>query len=210
MIRASEVPPSSAALHSAAVATGPYTETAFIQLDGISRDGICWPTGSPDCCSCRGVITYGLCPITAVRPLAAYEMESVEPAGGSTVSTATTPNTATRMGRTGGRAPRATAIRPAITPAQPSTIAIHKDTVTKVAVRCSGCHQGGPWPGRGVAGTETFGPAAEIAIMISVEAAMAAVASQPVRRVSLDEFARPCRVAAPLSSSLTESPVCRS
>jgi len=61
-----------------------------------------------------------------------------------------------------------------------------------------------------VTGTETFGPAAEIAIMISVEAAMAAVASQPVRRVSLGEFARPCRVAAPLSSSLTESPVCRS
>jgi hypothetical protein len=70
-MRASEVPPSSAAVHSAAVATGPYTETAFIQLDGISRDGICRPTGSPDCWSCRGVITYGLCPITAVRPLAA-------------------------------------------------------------------------------------------------------------------------------------------
>src|SRR6185437_6264980 len=50
--------------------------------------------------------------------------------------------------------------------------------------------QGGPWPGRGAAGTETFGPAAEIAIMISAEAAMAAVASQPVRRVSPDEVAR--------------------
>src|SRR5689334_2509247 len=233
VIRASEVPPSSAALHSAAVATGPYTETAFIQLDGISRDGICRPTGSPDCCSCRGVITYGLCPITAVRPLAAYEMESVEPADGSTVSTATTPNAATRIGRTGGRAPRATAIRPAITPAQPSAIAIHRDTVANVAVRCSGCHQGGPWPGRGMAGTETFGPAAEIAIMISAEVAMATVASQPVRRVSPGEPGRPVglaacggaagpaaccggpepcggRVGPTLSSSLTESPVCRS
>ena len=224
VIRASEVPPSSAALHSAAVATGPYTETAFIQLDGISRDGICRPTRSPDCCSCRGVITYGLCPITAVRPLAAYEMESVEPAAGSTVSTATTPNAATRMGRTGGRAPRATATRPAITPAQPSTIATHRDTVTNVAVRCSGCHQGGPWPGRGMAGTETFGPAAEIAIMISAEAAMATVASQPVRRVSPGAPGRPVGLAAcgdgpepcggrvwpTLSSSLTESPVCRS
>src|SRR5207248_1742207 len=69
VMRASEVPPSSAAPHSAAVATGPYTETAFIQLVGISLDGICWPTGSPDCCSCRGVMTYGLCPITAVRPV---------------------------------------------------------------------------------------------------------------------------------------------
>src|ERR1044071_5281013 len=109
-------------------------------------------------------------------------MESVEPAGGSTVSTATTPNTATRMGRTGGRAPRATAIKPAITPAQPRAIATHRDAVTKVAVRGSGCHQGGPWPGRGMAGTETFGPPAEITIMISAEVAMATVASQPVRR----------------------------
>ena len=50
---------------------------------------------------------------------------------------------------------------------------------------------GGPWPGRGMAGTETFGPAAEIAIMISAEAAMATVASQPVRRVSPGEPA-PC------------------
>ena len=57
VMRASEVPPSSAAPHSAAVATGPYTETAFIQLGGISRVGICRPTGSPDCCNCRGVIT---------------------------------------------------------------------------------------------------------------------------------------------------------
>src|SRR5213596_377109 len=76
-------------------------------------------------------------------------MESVEPAGGSTVSTVTTRNAAARIGRTGGRAPRATATRPAITPAQPSAIAIHSDTVTKVAVRCSGCHQGGPPPARG-------------------------------------------------------------
>jgi hypothetical protein len=71
-----------------------------------------------------------------------------------------------------------------------------------------------------MAGTETFGPAAEMAIMISVEAAMAAAASQPVRRVSLGEPGRPAdsggddspggRIAAPLSWSLTESPVCRS
>jgi hypothetical protein len=61
-----------------------------------------------------------------------------------------------------------------------------------------------------MAGTETFGPAAEIAIMISAEAAMATVASQPVRRVSPDERAPPFWVAAPLSWSLTESPVCRS
>ena len=107
-------------------------------------------------------------------------MESVEPAGGSTVSTATARNAAAMTGRTGGRAPRATATRPAITPAQPSAIAAHSDTVTNVAVRCSACHHGGP-PARRMAGTETFGPAAEITIMTSVEAAIAAAASQPVR-----------------------------
>jgi hypothetical protein len=38
-----------------------------------------------------------------------------------------------------------------------------------------------------MAGTETLGPVAEIPIMTSVEAAMAAAASQPVRRMSLGE-----------------------
>src|SRR2546430_15582286 len=100
-------------------------------------------------------------------------MESVEPAGGSTVNTATARNEAARTGRTGGRAPRATATRPAITPAQPSAIATHSDTVTTVAVRCSGCHQGGPPPGQGMAGPETFGPAAQIAGIVSPAAAKA-------------------------------------
>ncbi len=86
--------------------------------------------------------------------------------------------------RTGGRAPRATATSPAITPAQPSPIAAHSDTVTNVAVRCSACHQGGPPAAWRMTGTETFGPAAEIAMMTSVETAMAAAASQPMRRVS--------------------------
>src|SRR5215469_12943271 len=99
-------------------------------------------------------------------------MASVEPAGGSTVTTATARNAAAMIERTGGRAPRATATSPAITPAQPSTIAAHSDTVTNVAVRCSACHQGGPPPGRGMAGTETFGPATEITMMMSTEAAM--------------------------------------
>src|ERR1700730_5959324 len=107
-------------------------------------------------------------------------MESVEPAAGSTVSTTTARNAAARTGRTGGRAPRATATRPAITPAQPSVIATHSDTVTNVALRCSACPQGGRATRR-MAGTETFGPAAEITIMTSVEAAMAAAASRPIR-----------------------------
>src|SRR5260370_30143586 len=110
-------------------------------------------------------------------------MESVEPAGGSTVRTRTARNENATTGRTGGRAPRATAIRPAITPAQPSPIAAHSDTVTNVAVRCSECHHGGPLT-LGMEGTETFGPAAETAIMISVAAAMAAAPSQAIRRVN--------------------------
>ena len=71
VIRASDDPPSSAAAHSAPVATGPYTDTVVVQVDGISANGICLPTGSPLCSSCSGVMTYGLCPITAIRPLAA-------------------------------------------------------------------------------------------------------------------------------------------
>ncbi len=146
-----------------------------------------------------------------MRPLAAYEMESVEPAAGSTVSATTARNAAARTGRTGGRAPRATATSPAITPAQASAIAAHSDTVTNVAVRCSACHQGGPLARR-MAGTETLGPAAEITIMTRVEAAMAAAASQPIRRVSSGEPGRLGWAAAPVavtpSLSLTESPVC--
>jgi hypothetical protein len=53
------------------VATGPYTDTVVVQVDGISANGICLPTGSPLRSSCNGVMTYGLCPVTAIRPLAA-------------------------------------------------------------------------------------------------------------------------------------------
>jgi hypothetical protein len=38
-----------------------------------------------------------------------------------------------------------------------------------------------------MSGTETFGPAAEITMMMSVEAAMAAAASTPMSRVSPGE-----------------------
>src|SRR5579859_8296124 len=103
-------------------------------------------------------------------------MASVDPAGGSTVTAARATKAAAMTGRTGGRAPRATATSPAITPAQPSTMAAHRDTVTKVAVRCSACHQGGLTDGSRMAGTETFGPATEIPMMMSVETAMAAAA----------------------------------
>ena len=135
-------------------------------------------------------------------------MASVEPAEGSTVTTATARNAAAMTARTGGRAPRATATSPAITPAQPSTIAAHSDTVTNVAVRCSACHQGGLTDGLRMTGTATFGPAAETAMMMSVETAMAAAASQPSRRVSSGEADRV--VLSSPSCSLTTLPACRS
>src|SRR5690349_22395416 len=128
-------------------------------------------------------MTYGLCPVTRIRPLAAYEMESVEPAGGSTVSAVTARNAAARTGRTRGRAPRPTATRPAITPAQPSAIAAHSETVTNVTVRCSACHHG-RCPARGMRGTVTLGPAADRTIMTSTAAVMAATENHPVSRVS--------------------------
>ncbi len=106
------------------------------------------------------------------------------------MKTATARNAKARIARTGGRAPRSTAISPAITPAQPSAIAAHSDTVTNVAVRWSEwCHHGGPLVA-GRSGTETFGPAAEMTTMISTEATMAAAASQAARRVSLGRARR--------------------
>ena len=56
-MRASDDPPSSAAAHSAAVATGPYTDTVVVQVDGISANGICLPIGSPLRSSSSGVMT---------------------------------------------------------------------------------------------------------------------------------------------------------
>ena len=139
-------------------------------------------------------------------------MASVEPAEGSTVTTATARNAAARTARTGGRAPRDTATSPAITPAQPRIIAAHSDTVTNVAVRCSACHQGGhpgvPTDGLRMTGTATLGPAAETAMMMSVETAMAAAASQPSRRVSPGEADRVVLSSPPCS--LTALPACRS
>jgi hypothetical protein len=85
-------------------------------------------------------------------------------------------------------------------------MAAHSDTVTNVAVRCSECHQGRPLT-RGSKGTETLGPAAEIPIMIRVDARMATAASQAVRRVSPGEPGRSPGDAPVPPFSLTESPV---
>src|SRR5580692_9372286 len=82
-----------------------------------------------------------------------------------------------RMSRTGSRAPRATAARPASIPAQPIAIAIHSETTVTVAVRCSGCHHGG-WAAPATAGTARLGPPAETTTMTSTDATTAAKPAQ--------------------------------
>lgn len=94
-----------------------------------------------------------------------------------------------------------------MTPAQPSVRANHSDTVTNVAVSRRECHQGSQ-PARGIDGTETLGPAAEIQIMIRMDTVMAAIASHPVRRTSPGRGAAVALVPSTPSFSLTESPVC--
>ncbi len=133
-------------------------------------------------------------------------MESVEPAAGSTVS-ATTAMTENAMStRAGGRAPRATATRAAITPKPPTAIAAHSATVTNVVVRWSACHHGGPLAAR-TDGTAALGPAAEITTMTAVEAAMAAAPSQPISRVSSGDPGGSTRACA-RSFSVTNPPAC--
>ncbi len=63
MMRTAEVPPSLAAAHCSAVASGPYSDGCLRQIRCAS-----WPMGSPVCFSCSGVITYGLWPSRAIRP----------------------------------------------------------------------------------------------------------------------------------------------
>src|SRR5260370_41009597 len=114
-------------------------------------------------------------------------------------------NAPARTGRTGGRAPRAIATRPPITPAQPSAIAAHSDTVTNVAVRWSACHQGRP-PARRMAGTATLGPAAESTHVARTEAAVAAAEGPPGIRVGAGEPSLRNRPDAPVSFSLADLP----
>jgi hypothetical protein len=65
-IRAADVPPSSAAAHCSALASGPYTVTWRRHSLPIAL-----PTGSPLRRSFAGVSTYGLWPSATIRPYAA-------------------------------------------------------------------------------------------------------------------------------------------
>jgi len=102
----------------------------------------------------------------------------VDPAGGSTASTAVTASAATTSIRPGARAPRRTASRPATTPPVPAAAAAHSATVTSGAGGCMANHHGGPAPALGTCTTALLGPAAETTIMISSDEPMPARASR--------------------------------
>src|SRR6516165_4858522 len=118
-------------------------------------------------------------------PSIAYDCVSLLPAGGSTVKTATAMNEAASSGRTGGRAPRATAIRPAATPTAAMTAAPQRVNSTKSSGRPSDTHHGGPPAGVClIAGTLIDGPATDTAIITRSETVMQAAAVQTSPRVS--------------------------
>src|SRR5215469_8953799 len=104
---------------------------------------------------CFGVSTYGLCPRTTMLPSIAYDCASELPAGASTVKTAMAMNETASRGLTDGRAPRATASRPAPTPMVATIAAAHSVNRTKSSGRWSESHQGGPPDVCAIAGTAT-------------------------------------------------------
>src|SRR5215831_4025017 len=118
-------------------------------------------------------------------PSMAYDCASVLPAAGSTVKAATAMNEAASSGRTGGRAPRAMAIRPAATPTAAMTAALHRVNSTKSPGRPSDTHHGGPPAGVcRMAGTLIDGPATDTAIITRSETVMQAAAVQTSPRVT--------------------------
>src|SRR5215468_770087 len=117
-------------------------------------------------------------------PSMAYDWVSLLPAGGSSAKAATAMNEAAISGRTGGRAPRATAIRPAATPTAAMTAAPQSVNSTKSSGRPSDTHHGGPPAGVcRIAGTLIDGPATDTAIITRSETVMQAAAVQTSPRV---------------------------
>src|SRR3984957_15788429 len=104
---------------------------------------------------------------------------SVDPAAGSTVSRPTTITANAAKTRIDGRAPRVTAINPAMTPTPPTTTAAHRTKVSRAGDGCSQIHHGGPAAGRGMLTTDRLGPARETATMTATEATMPVAATQP-------------------------------
>ena len=111
-------------------------------------------------------------------------MTSVDPPAGSTVRIATARKEKTIRTRAEGRAPRATAMRPAMTPAPPMPAAAHNAKVTSGVERCSENHHGGPAAGIGTSITAMLGPAASTAIMMATEMTIRMAAAQARTRLS--------------------------
>ena len=82
--------------------------------------------------------------------------------------------------RAGNRAPRAAAMRPAMTPRPPVPAAAHSAKVTTGVDGCSENHHGGPAAGRGMWMTAMLGPAASTAIMMMTEMTIR-IAAAPTR-----------------------------
>src|SRR5450755_65101 len=109
---------------------------------------------------------------------------SVDPPAGSTVSAATTRKEKMIIARADGRAPRATAASPAMTPAPPAPAAVHSAKVTSGIAGCSENHHGGPTAGLGTWMTAMLGPAASTAIMIATAKTIRIAAIQASTRLS--------------------------
>src|SRR5580704_2112244 len=117
-------------------------------------------------------------------PSMAYDWVSVVPAAGRNVKMAMTMNETASSGRTGTRAPRETASRPAPTPIAPTTAAPHARNSAIGRPSRSENHQGGAPPGACViAGTTMDGPATDTKNITRSETVMQAAAVQTSHRV---------------------------
>ena len=116
-------------------------------------------------------------------PSIAYDCASELPAGGSTMKTAMAIKETASSGLTRGRAPRATASRPAPTPTAATIAAPHSVKSTKSSGRPSETHQGGPPDVCAIAGSLIEGPAMAMAIIQRSETEMQAAAVQTRPRV---------------------------
>src|ERR1700722_8700617 len=117
-------------------------------------------------------------------PSMAYDCVSVVPAAGRNVKMAITMNETASSGRTGTRAPRETASRPAPTPMAPTTAAPQDRNSASGRPSPSEIHHGGAPPGAcAIVGTTMDGPATEIKNITRSETVMQAAAVQTSLRV---------------------------
>src|ERR1700677_2052320 len=118
-------------------------------------------------------------------PSMAYDWVSVVPAAGRNTKMAMATNETASSGRTGARAPRETARRPAPTPIAPSTAAPHERNSAVGRPSPSENHQGGAPSGAwAIGGTTMDGPATDTKNITRSETVMQAAAVPPRPRGS--------------------------